>query len=748
MTLWLPLLLACVVTWSVLGQGLPELRHDWRFPLVSQEMGPVIAWYSDGWSAYGLGSPQPYPTLFPMTAALWPLYALGASPLTLVAFTIFSTIVLAARAAMRIAMNAQASPLAVAAVACVATLNPWTYSKYVAGHPYMILAYAVLLAMVAETTRSRPRSGALCLIAAGVILQLQFFLIAAPGFAYWCATRRQIKPLLVLAAFALPIAFGMIANYNALRGIPYILEWQDWASVPLAQGALLTGYGARYAQPFQTILPALFLLALLCVPGIVVAMRTPIERTVVLIGCAACAFASGTHDFIAPLYRFLVLRFPESGVYRELYDLIALVAVAYVVALARALPLYRAGEILGAFCAFTLVLPWFIVPVANAFVSARIIPHAAIPLRPDERVALFPAFQPLSFEGRGSGTDPDAFIRAGAAQPINEWFPSYPVDAALAYAERDGDDRDLAALGVASRITRSYLRTDTGTLHDQRIDIPRAVHKQAYPLERLAPMPLLSLRAECPLVVSIGDNPAENAVFFGDQRPNAVRAFTPSRATRDSARAWVDARLSVATHPENGTAFGGVLTSGVGALPIAGATSLLARVDGELSDDRNRLVTGSGIAFHWRRLAADVRSVHCRGTCVVALAGTPPRNIPEHHLDDARARTALPLRALTAWLAVATLPPGAYGTLRYNVRYDAHWLAYANSDRLPHFRLDASLNGWIVPPTRASRRLILVNAAAAIQALLEIMSFVTLGGCLLANARRRRLEPPESCATR
>src|SRR5204863_417009 len=182
--------------------------------------------------------------------------------------------------------------------------------------------------------------------------------------------------------FALPIAFGMIANYGTIRSTPYILDWQDWASVPLAQGALLTGYGLHYAQAFQNIILALFLLALLCIPGIFVALRTPIERTIVLVACGALLFASGTHDVIAPLYRFLVVRFPESGVYRELYDLIALVAIAYVVALSRALPLSRVGEIVGALCAFTLMLPWLGAPVANAFVPARALPQAAIPLRP------------------------------------------------------------------------------------------------------------------------------------------------------------------------------------------------------------------------------------------------------------------------------------------------------------------------------------------------------------------------------
>jgi hypothetical protein len=746
--LWLPLLLAGVVTWSVLGQGLPELRHDWRFPLAREAMGPIIAWYAEGWSPYGLGSPQPYPTLFPMAAVLGPLFALGASRLALVAFTVFATILLAARSAMRIATNAYAPPLTAAAVACVATLNPWVYAKYVAGHPYMILAYVVLLAMVAEITSSRPRTWALCLIAAGMILQLQFFLIAAPAFTYWCVARRQIKPLFVLAAFALPIVFGMIASYSAIRGTPYILDWQDWASVPLAQGALLTGYGLPYAQAFARIILAQIFLAFLCLPGIVLALRTPIERTIVLVACAALLFASGTHDFIAPFYRFLVLRFPESGVYRELYDLIALVAIAYVVLLARALPLSRAGEIAGASCAFVLALPWLFAPVANAFVPARALAQAAIPLRSNERVALFPAFQPLSFEGRGSGTDPDAYVRDDAATPVNEWFPSYPVDAALAYAERDGDDRELAALGVSSLIMRPYLRTDAGTLRYQRIPVPRSVREQAYPLSRLTPMPLLSLRPERPLVVSIGDDPAENSIFFGDAHPDAVRFFTPSRATHDPARAWVDARLSITTHPENGTAFGGVLTNGNAPLSIAGATALLARVDGELRDDRKRLVATSSARFHRYSLAADARYLRCRGTCVVALAGTLPKNLPEHHLDDAHARTTLALHTFTPWLAVATLPPGAHGTLRYNVRYDAHWLAFANDDRLTHFRLDAALNGWSVPPLRAARRLILVEAVAAIQAVLEGISFIVLGACLCANAPRRPKAPPESSATK
>jgi hypothetical protein len=393
-------------------------------------------------------------------------------------------------------------------------------------------------------------------------------------------------------------------------------------------------------------------------------------------------------------------------------------------------------------------------PAANWYVSANALPRAPIPARPSERVALFPAFQPLSFEGKGSGTDPDAFVRAGAASPINEWFPSYPVDAALAYAERDGDYRYLAALGVSSIVERPYLRTDEGTLRDQRVDSPRrtvavAVRERAHPLAGLSVIPLLSLRREEPVAVSLGDDPAENAVFFGDLRPDLIRGFTPSRATHEASRAWVDARLSASTHPENGSAFGGVLTSSRVALPLPlqpravasegrGGRALLARVDGVLRDDRGRLVAASDARFGWHALASDARSVHCSGTCIVALAGSPPRGLPPHHLDDARAREALPVREITPWLAVATLPPGAGGTLRYNVRYDAHWLGYANGILLRHVRLDTIVNGWVAPfnDGGGERRLIFVEIVAAGQALLEIMGFAVLSVCLFSVRRK------------
>jgi hypothetical protein len=76
--------------------------------------------------------------------------------------------------------------------------------------------------------------------------------------------------------------------------------------------------------------------------------------------------------------------------------------------------------------------------------------------------------------------------------------------------------------------------------------------------------------------------------------------------------------------------------------------------------------------------------------------------------------------------------------LRYNVRYDAQWAAWAGG-WLPHVRLDAAVNGWIVRPSPASREVVLVEIVAVAQALLEIVAFaVWLAVVVLAATRSRR----------
>ena len=80
------------------------------------------------------------------------------------------------------------------------------------------------------------------------------------------------------------------------------------------------------------------------------------------------------------------------------------------------------------------------------------------PLRPLRRVALLPAFQPLGMRGGGGdGADPDAFVYPGDVPTLNEYFPSYPVDMALARYEQSGDVTALRALGVGADRATAWL---------------------------------------------------------------------------------------------------------------------------------------------------------------------------------------------------------------------------------------------------------------------------------------------------
>jgi hypothetical protein len=69
------------------------------------------------------------------------------------------------------------------------------------------------------------------------------------------------------------------------------------------------------------------------------------------------------------------------------------------------------------------------------------------------------------------------------------------------------------------------------------------------------------------------------------------------------------------------------------------------------------------------------------------------------------------------------------------VGYDANWLALTNSGTLPHLRLDATTNAWILP-ARGAARVILVHGVAAVQAAIEFAVFVWLIGWLVRAAVR------------
>jgi len=260
-------------------------------------------------------------------------------------------------------------------------------------------------------------------------------------------------------------------------------------------------------------------------------------------------------------------------------------------------------------------------------------------------------------------------------------------------------------------------------------------------------MPLVSLGA-LPQVGTLDTNVGANAAFFGDVAelrgpfvPASWRSYTmpqsiaASNAEIKADKAWVDARLDFIAHPEIAQAFGGAVTTSARALlPITGGTAVLAYVKGRLLDQSARAIARSPGRYSWIFLPETVRALKCEGRCVVALKGRPPP-LPANPLPQRS--QALPLHVPAPWLLwVHPLTDNA-SAIRFNTAYDPHWIALRGIDVLPHFRMDAVVNAWIVPPHN-DRDVALIEWVAALQSLFEVVGVAWVCWLLARYIRQRR----------
>ncbi len=721
--------LGMLVAWAVMHAGLPALRHDWRVPISMAAEGPWLDSLTSGWLSAGIGNAQPYPTFYLVGLALRPL-AWFATTTELMALVVWLGVTLAAWGASEIARARSASAATRLAVACFAALNPWVYTKLVAGHMLMVLAYGLAFALVAEIVRPAPRPFALLVLAALSITQIEFFAIAFVPLMIWTVRTRRYRVAGIVVLTAAPIAVGIAASIASIAGTPFNLEWQRDQSVAPGAAFVLDGYFTNYARafaPYRTVGAAFALAALIGVRG---ALRTGIGRLAVVAAVILPLAVAGTKGPLAAPYAWLVTHVAAIGLFRELYDLLALVAIAYVVVLVEG-PARGpvAGSVL-AIASVVWIVPWLASPPTSFFVPAASLPSVAFPANRQVRVALLPAFQPMSFEGRGSGVDPDAYARSGRATPLNDVLPQYPVDVALARIAR-GDASYARALGVGTVIDRPYLQSDVASLRSQRVDPgPLGDVKAGRPIE--APLPLLGIVA-APRIVTLADDPGGDGQFFGDGDPRAVARFRFSTETIDARQAWVDARLAAELEPELSSAFGGATT--LSNLPIAlprGGPwhAVLALVRGELRTMTGRLVATTSPRMRWWPLPAGDAPLVCRGACTVALAGNPPPKL----LENAPLGVFRPLEIafVEPWLATALVPSGAHGALRLAIRYDPAWACITRGRFLDHVRLATTLDGWLLPSDARPRRAIFVDVVAALQAALELVT----GALLLAAGAR------------
>jgi hypothetical protein len=607
----------------------------------------------------------------------------------------------------------------------------------------MLLAYGSLTFLLASVVDPSPRTRLIPLL--GIVQQIQFAFVAALILIAEAVYRKRASDVVSLVVLLSPGLAGLALDAGTLAAIPYKRVWEVSAAVHLSDAVLLSGYFAGYAErafsglfevPVLVCVAAVFAAAL-------AALRSTAGRLLICGSIAMLLYAWGLQSPVAPLFARIV-EFKFTAAFREVYDLLGFVAICYVMIVsiaARRVPI--AASTLAIFAPL-LALSWISTPPSTFWVDAERLPRTSFarPV-PNERFALFPAFQPLRFGNAGSGMDPDLLHYRDGTSPINSYLPLFPENAALSLAAGRGDLSLLARLSVGKTYCRPYLREDV-VAQTGVSGLPNSPRRwcETTPVPNARPEMVLQTR---PAVTLLPTLPGNGAVFFADaphwlfpDAPPAGFGFvpeTPQNDTIDARTAWVDARLTFTQRPQAASALGGAATTS--SVPYAVRKPyVLAYVDGSLAEVPSRRVVAGARAYRWVRLAPNTRAVICRGFCVVSAQAA---ELPALAAGSAAApASALRMDAVLPWLTIARFvdsEPVDRTTLRYAVRFDTSWIAIQDGAVLPHVKIDGVFNGWLLANARRSPAYV-VHWVSALQAMLSCLAVLYAAGALFRLRRR------------
>jgi hypothetical protein len=726
---------------ATLLKGVPALRHDWLWPVEPHAFVEYLVSWTSGWDLSGLGRPATHVAQYLLVLPLLLIGVLTGSAAALGAYAALIGAV-TAHAAVRIAKHHGLGPAGSLILAAFLCLNPWVYNKLVAGHLAMLLSYASTTLVWSELLAPQPDVRTTTLAMFGASFQPQFFFLAWAG----CLVRRNSKAARTAAAYGgialLPFLAGIASHPATVAAIPITTTWERLQSVRFDDALLLRGYFTHYDAPFDgragTIGVALFA-AVAAVA--IVACRGRMTAVVAALAIVLALVASGTRGPLAPLMTAGFENFPPFGFYRELYDVVGLIAAGYVLLSASAFARFPALLAAGAVSAALLAVVWVHSPPSRLWLNAFELPLTE---RGDEpgRYAVFPPYQPVKYGDDGSGIDPAQSYRSLQTTPLDTYLFQFPESTALEAYWRDGSTRELARLGTNRLICRQGFSesADAASLLGSAVLGPASSGcRQVQPaMTQAAPLFALQNGSHlCTLCRHVGDGD----VFFGDVDPsiassigiaadasNDYEGLAHLRGGNDPRTEWIDARLSFASNPDIAQAFGGAFTTSTRLLQIAVVKQILVDVRGTLRDDRDRRIASDTNGYLWISLPPDVRALRCEGACAIALEGNPPRTAS---LEGGTApSTALAWRRLAPWIVVVELPAGRRQLVRSLDYYDSLWFAMAGGRFAQHLRLDAALNGWLVSPHDAPETLVIVHGASALELLLEVIATLAFAAAL------------------
>ncbi|HZY95929.1 MAG TPA: hypothetical protein VFE35_02380 [Candidatus Cybelea sp.] len=728
---------ALVFATFVAAKGIPTLRHDWSWPIDRVAVPSFINESIGGWLPSGFGAVNAHPTAYlialPLGLAMWVLGPLAA--LVLFAFAIGYACVQSAASLSR--EWCSTAPFAVG-IGLFALFNPWVYNETVAGHLVMVLAYAGFLGLCAEMLRGSNASVVrLALWLALIETQLQFFLVAMAALVIFAfATRKWMAPVAGVI-LVLPSAIGLVAERATILQTPYNLAWQANQSVDPGALVSLNGYFPGYADrmgPAAAV--AVWVVVAMACAGAIVMRRSAVAG----VAAAAAVFyvaITGVHGPLAVPYEWVVREVPESGVFRELYDLAGILAALLAVLACAAVATLPYARYVALAAGIVLPVTWLLAPPSYLWVGAREYLHPSVAAPAFTRVALLPAFQPLGLRGDGGdGADPDAHSYPDHVVPVNEYFPTYPVDMALARYAQSGDVAPLQALGVAELVGRAWLQSrSNGRIGLAATSLAPARRSfSGAPIRQIEnPMPLIS-KCTAYRVVALGNRLDACSTFFGDVSEGypEIRPVRRESDSIDPRTDWIDARLAFTAVPELAQAIGGVVTQSAVPYPVEPGWTLLAYVRGGLNGADGRTLVQSTDGFRWIPIPLGVTAVRCAGLCELVAES---RSAPQLPFDAPVTQpVAMEFRTILPWLFVVRGSIASVQALRLNERYDAGWIAIRGWRILPHVRIDMAANGWL-SPEKSSSAIILVQVTSLLQMIADLCGIV-LVLCLLKAATR------------
>jgi len=720
------------------------MRHDWTWPATRPAFANAVLDSVSGWRSSGLGEPNPRPTTYLFAPLLLVSNFVAGPRAALAALFALSSLFLYLTSEC-LARRCRVGKLATLAIFGFLLFNPWVYVQVVAGHAAMILAYASFAYFFCLLHDSGARDRTVFVALAGTLCQLQFFLIAFPLAAIWAVRRRRYIPVVTIALAATPIALGIVADRGYLTSIPFYLDWQEQQSVPIVDALRLTGYFAHYdAQILPVAGPATCVFAAVAILSAFIGGSR--SRLTAAFAAVLILLASGSSGPLSTAYRYVLSNFPPVvGVYRELYDVLGLVVVAYAALAAESVSRIRFMPHFLLAAAGALLFSWIIAPPHMYWLDGETLPSIKLPVDENHRLALFPPFQPQKYHGHGSGADPDE--NTFVAQPIlNDYLAIYPIDVAFSMYDKRHDTGFLEALAVNRLVFRPWLSGDESALRSQDNVAPSKAPLRAGVEMLTSSQAILSLGDPSPAtaIPEVG----AHAIYVGDARDSGTSSIFESfpllaHQGRDLRSGWINARRAATQLPEFSSPLDGIVTESNKPLffPETHTRYILAHWQGTLILDGQRFRVDK-ITQRWLPIRS--RSLHaltCGGVCELNdTAIRDPYRQTSHVKSRERSRSSpLQLHYLLPWLATSAAPAGSPGIITLIVRYDPGWYAFCGTGVMPHLRLDGLLNGWIVPQRDSNRPLLFVHVTSAAQAILEGLTFAVVLILVLRTIRRKRI---------